>query len=70
MILTSNRAFSSWGDVFGGDVVVAAAMIDRLVHYAEIVTLSGTSYRLKGKEALTKSVPKGTSSADAKQRKK
>jgi DNA replication protein DnaC len=53
VILTSNRAFSSWGEVFGGDVVVAAAMIDRLVHHAEIVSLKGSSYRLKGKEGFT-----------------
>jgi DNA replication protein DnaC len=60
MILTSNRAFSSWGEIFGGDVVVAAAMIDRLVHRAEIISLKGTSYRLKGKEAFigdTRAVP-------------
>jgi len=53
MILTSNRAFSSWGEIFGGDVVVAAAMIDRLVHHAEIISLSGNSYRLRGQEKLT-----------------
>jgi DNA replication protein DnaC len=53
MILTSNRAFSGWGEIFGGDVVVAAAMIDRLVHHAEIFSLKGSSYRLKGKEAFT-----------------
>ena len=53
MILTTNRAFSGWGDIFGGDVVVAAAMIDRLVHHAEIISLKGASYRLKGKEAFT-----------------
>jgi DNA replication protein DnaC len=53
MILTSNRAFSGWGEIFGGDVVVAAAMIDRLVHHAEVISLSGSSYRLKGKEKLT-----------------
>ncbi len=52
MILTSNRAFSAWGEIFGGDVVVAAAMIDRLVHHAEIISLKGTSHRLKGKETL------------------
>ncbi len=52
MILTSNRAFSGWGEIFGGDVVVAAAMIDRLVHHAEIISLKGSSYRMKGKEAL------------------
>lgn len=56
MILTSNRAFSGWGEIFGGDVVVAAAMIDRLVHHAEILSLKGTSYRLKGKETLLQPV--------------
>jgi DNA replication protein DnaC len=54
LILTSNRAFSAWGQVFGGDVVVAAAMIDRLVHHAEIVSLKGSSFRLKGKPEFTK----------------
>lgn len=53
IILTSNRAFSGWGQIFGGDVIVAAAMIDRLVHHAEVITLSGGSYRLRGKEKLT-----------------
>jgi DNA replication protein DnaC len=51
-VLSSNRAFSGWGEIFGGDVVVAAAMIDRLVHHAEIISLKGASYRLKGKETL------------------
>jgi hypothetical protein len=37
---------SRWGDVFAGDVV-AAAMIDRLVHCADVVALKGNSYRLK-----------------------
>ncbi len=35
-----------WGEVFGDDVV-AAAMIDRLVHHAEVISLKGDSYRLK-----------------------
>jgi DNA replication protein DnaC len=53
IILTSNRAFSGWGQIFGGDVIVAAAMIDRLVHHAEVISLAGSSYRLRGKEKLT-----------------
>lgn len=56
IIITSNRAFSGWGEIFGGDVVVAAAMIDRLVHHAEVISLSGNSYRLRGKEKLTSDV--------------
>jgi DNA replication protein DnaC len=47
LIVTSNKPFGRWGEVFGDDVV-AAAMIDRLVHHAEIVALKGDSYRLKG----------------------
>jgi DNA replication protein DnaC len=49
MIVTSNKAFSRWGEIFGDDVV-AAAMIDRLVHHAEILNLKGDSYRLKDKD--------------------
>lgn len=49
MIVTSNKPFSRWGEVFGDDVV-AAAMIDRLVHHAEILSLKGDSYRLRGKD--------------------
>ena len=46
LILTSNLPFARWGDVFG-DQVVAAAMIDRIVHHADVITLKGSSYRLK-----------------------
>jgi DNA replication protein DnaC len=59
-IISSNRAFSGWGEIFGGDAVVAAAMIDRLVHHAEIISLKGSSYRLKDKEGLADSVAKNT----------
>ncbi len=48
LILTSNLAFSGWGGVFG-DQVVAAAMIDRIVHHADVLTLKGASYRLRGR---------------------
>jgi DNA replication protein DnaC len=53
MIVNSNRAFSAWGEIFAGDPIVAAAMIDRLVHHAEILNLKGASYRLRGKEGVT-----------------
>src|SRR5215216_2089845 len=49
MIVTSNKPFSGWGEIFGDDVV-AAAMIDRLVHHAEIVALKGDSYRLRDRD--------------------
>ncbi len=49
MIVTSNKAFSAWGEIFG-DEVTAAAMIDRLVHHAEILALKGDSFRLRDKD--------------------
>ena len=49
VIVTSNKPFGRWGEVFG-DATVAAAMIDRLVHHAEILGLKGDSYRLRDKD--------------------
>src|SRR5438874_756868 len=49
MIVTSNKPFSKWGDIFGDDMA-AAAMIDRLIHHSEILSLKGDSYRLRGKD--------------------
>ena len=49
VIVTSNQPFSRWGEIFGDDTV-AAAMIDRLVHHAEIVNIKGDSYRLKDRD--------------------
>jgi DNA replication protein DnaC len=46
MILTSNRGFAEWGDVFGG-TVVATALLDRLLHHAVVVQIEGASYRLR-----------------------
>jgi DNA replication protein DnaC len=48
LVLTSNLPFSGWGGVFG-DQAVAAAMIDRIVHHADVLTLKGASYRLRGR---------------------
>ena len=47
-LITSNRAISEWGEVFG-DPVVATAILDRLLHHSHIVTIRGESYRLKEK---------------------
>jgi DNA replication protein DnaC len=49
LIVTSNKPFGRWGEVFCDDVV-AAAMIDRLVHHAEVIALKGDSYRLKDRD--------------------
>jgi DNA replication protein DnaC len=45
-ILTSNKSFKDWGTVFG-DPVVAAALLDRLLHHCHIVNIKGNSYRLR-----------------------
>jgi DNA replication protein DnaC len=49
MIVTSNKPFSKWGEIFGDDMP-ATAMIDRLIHHSEILSLKGDSYRLRGKD--------------------
>ncbi len=49
LILTSNLTFSSWDDAFAGDAVLTAAMLDRILHHASVVQISGESYRLKDK---------------------
>jgi DNA replication protein DnaC len=45
-VLTSNKSFKEWGDVFG-DQVAASAMLDRLLHHCHIVNIKGNSYRLR-----------------------
>ncbi len=46
MILTSNRGFAEWGQVFG-DPVIATALLDRLLHHAVVVHIEGSSYRMR-----------------------
>ena len=61
LIVTSNKPFGRWGEVFGDDTV-AAAMIDRLVHHAEVTSLKGDSYRLKDRDLGR--VPAATKTSD------
>lgn len=49
IILTSNKAFSEWAEVFAGDAVMASAALDRLLHRCTVVNIRGESYRLKEK---------------------
>jgi DNA replication protein DnaC len=49
MILTSNLPFTQWATTFADDQTLTAAMLDRLLHHAHIVQISGESYRLKDK---------------------
>lgn len=50
LILTSNKAFSAWGEIFAGDAVMASAALDRLLHRCTVVNIRGESYRLKEKQ--------------------
>ena len=48
IILSSNKSFSEWGDLFT-DQVLATALLDRLLHHSSIINIRGQSYRLKEK---------------------
>jgi DNA replication protein DnaC len=50
IILTSNKAFSDWAEVFAGDAVMASAALDRLLHRCTIINIRGESFRLKEKQ--------------------
>ena len=54
-ILTSNKSFTEWGDIFGDDVM-AAALIDRLVHHCHIVNIRGNSYRMRHHAELNRAL--------------
>jgi DNA replication protein DnaC len=49
VIVTTNVTFDAWGTVFGGNAVIAAAVLDRLLHYSHVFLITGPSYRMKGK---------------------
>ncbi|MEO6323050.1 MAG: IS21-like element helper ATPase IstB [Thermoanaerobaculia bacterium] len=49
IVLTSNKAFADWGEVFAGDPVLASAALDRLLHRSTVINVHGESYRLKEK---------------------
>ena len=51
VIVTSNLPFSQWSTAFADDQTLTAALLDRLLHHAHIVQISGESYRLRGKKA-------------------
>ena len=48
-IITSNKAFSEWGQVFAGDPIMASAALDRLLHRATVINIKGDSYRMREK---------------------
>ena len=59
IIVTSNRGFEAWGEILG-DAMVAAALIDRLVHHAHMITLKGKSYRLRERGSRPRRRPRSS----------
>ena len=51
IIVTSNTSFAGWGTLLGGDEVLATALLDRLLHHAEVISVNGRSYRMKERQA-------------------
>lgn len=58
MILTSNLPFTQWAGAFADDQTLTAAMLDRLLHHAHIVQITGESYRLKDKRRAGQAIRK------------
>jgi DNA replication protein DnaC len=48
-VLTSNLPFGQWDQAFAGDTTLTAALLDRLLHHAQVIQIKGDSYRLKDK---------------------
>ena len=49
IVLTSNKSFGEWAEVFSGDGVIATAILDRLLHHSHVISIRGESYRLRDK---------------------
>jgi len=47
MVITSNRAFTDWPEIFNNDCTLTSAILDRLLHHAETLVIAGKSYRMK-----------------------
>jgi DNA replication protein DnaC len=63
MVLTSNLPFTQWAGAFADDQTLTAAMLDRLLHHAHIVKITGESYRLKDKRKAGQTAKKVTATA-------
>jgi DNA replication protein DnaC len=49
VIITTNRSFREWGEIFNNDPTLAGAIIDRLIHHCEVIKIEGGSYRVNQK---------------------
>lgn len=71
-VLTSNKGFEDWGAILGDDVM-AAALIDRLMHHCHVVNIRGNSYRMREHTDLWQAIQpeqEGTASSSRSRRKK
>ena len=57
--LTTNGGIASWGQIFNDDPMVAAAMLDRLLHRSTVVTINGESYRMRSHRAQVERLRQG-----------
>lgn len=55
-IITSNKSFEKWNEIFGMDPVLTAALLDRLTHKAHLINMNGQSYRMKETKKLQDSL--------------
>ena len=47
IILTTNRPFKKWAEIFNNDATITSAVLDRLLHHANVITIEGKSFRMK-----------------------
>ena len=69
LILTSNLPFGQWDQTFAGDATLTAALLDRLLHHAHVVPISGDSYRLREKQRagmINRVLPSASAEAEGK----
>jgi len=64
-VLTSNKAFADWGQVFAGDAIMASAALDRLLHRSTVINIRGESYRLREKRQAKVATPRVEAAAQA-----
>ena len=68
-VMTSNKGFEEWGEVLG-DEVMAAALIDRILHHCHIVNIRGNSYRMRQHTELWQALRQGSEESATRSRRR
>jgi DNA replication protein DnaC len=63
VVLTTNLGIASWGRVFNDDPMIAAAMLDRLLHRSVVINIDGDSYRMRSHRARAEATRKAVNGA-------